>query len=130
MQVLRRFRIEALTGCWERVMEFVASHRYAPISPRKARLVIDLVRGKHVNDALQILRGTPKRASYLVDRVLRSAMANADQSLEASMEELRVARAWADPGPTRKKWRAAARGRWVTIRGRTCHINIVLDDGQ
>lgn len=111
-------------------MEFSASHRYAPISARKARLVIDLIRGKHVNDALQILRATPKRASYMIDKVLRSAMANADQSLEAEMERLRVVRSWVDEGPTRTKWRALARGRPAPIQGRTCHISIVLDDGQ
>ena len=111
-------------------MEFRASHRYAPISARKARLVVDLVRGKHVNDALRILRATPKRAAQMVDKVLRSAMANADESLEADMESLYVAEATVDEGPTRKKYRAAARGRTQTIRSRTSHINIVLDDGQ
>ncbi len=111
-------------------MEFTASHRNAPMSARKARLVVDLIRGRHVNDALQILRATPKRASYYVDKVLRSAMANADQSLEAEMEQLRVARTWVDEGHTTKKSSARARGRAVIIRGRTCHINVVLDDGQ
>ncbi len=111
-------------------MEFVARHRYAPISAQKARLVVDLIRGRHVNDALLALRAMPKRASYFVDRVLRSAMANADQSLEAEMERLRVTRAWVDEGPMRKKMRAASRGRAVIVRGRTCHINIVLDDAQ
>ena len=111
-------------------MEFSASHRQAPLSARKARLVVDLIRGKHVNDALQILRATPKRASYFVDKVLRSATANADQSLEAEMEQLRVAQAWVDEGRTMRKSQARARGRGVVIRARTCHINIVLDDGQ
>ena len=111
-------------------MQFVARHRNAQISARKVRLVIDLIRGKHVNDALQILRGCPQRAAGLIDKVLRSAMANADQSLEADMEALRVAEAWVDEGRTRKKWRARARGRVTTIRGRSSHINVVLDDGQ
>jgi large subunit ribosomal protein L22 len=111
-------------------MEFVARHRYAPTSAQKARLVVDLIRGRHVNDALLTLRAMPKRASYFVDRVLRSAMANADQSLEAEMERLRVSRAWVDEGPMRKKVRAAARGRAVMVRSRTCHINIVLDDAE
>ena len=111
-------------------MQFRASHRNAPVTARKARLVVDLVRGKHVNDALQVLRSTNKRSSYLVDKVLRSAMANADQSLEADMDNLKVARAWVDESRTRTKLRAAARGRAAPIRKRTCHINIVLDDGQ
>ena len=111
-------------------MEFSASHRHAPTSARKARLVVDLIKGRHVNDALLILRATPKRAAYFVDKVLRSAMANADQSLEAEMDQLRVARTWVNEGPMRRKWRAAARGRAVTVRKRTCHIHVVLDDGQ
>jgi len=111
-------------------MEFNASHNYAPLSARRVRLVIDLIRGKHVNDALQILRATPKRASYYVDKVLRSAMANADQSLEAEMEQLKVSKAWVDEARMSKKGWARARGRGVLIRTRTCHINIVLDDGQ
>ncbi len=89
-----------------------------------------MIRGKHVNDALHILRATPKRAAYFVDRVLRSAMANADQSLEADMEQLRISRAWVDGAAMRKRWRASARGRSAIERARTCHINIVLDDGQ
>ena len=92
-------------------MQFVARHRNAPISDRKTRLVVDMIRGKHVNDALNVLRATPKRAAYYVDKVLRSAVANADQSLEADMESLRVARAWVDGGPMRKKWHPRARGR-------------------
>ncbi len=115
-------------------MEFVARHRYAPIPAQKARLVVDLIRGRHVNEALQILRATPRRAAYLTDKVLRSAMANADQSLEADMESLRVSRAWVDEGPDkgplRRKWQPRARGRATMIRSRSCHINVVVDDGQ
>ena len=111
-------------------MQFRASHKYAPISARKARLVVDLIRGRHVNDALHVLRRTPKRASYLVDKVLRSAMANADQSLEADMEALTVARVWVDEAPTRRKMKAGARGRGHVVRSRTCHISVELDDGQ
>jgi large subunit ribosomal protein L22 len=113
-----------------RAMEFRASHKYAPVSARKARLVIDLIRGKHVNDALQILRAAPQKTASLADKVLRSAMSNADQSLEADMDNLRIARAWVDEGPTFKKGWPRARGRMVLIRGRRCHIHIVLDDGQ
>jgi len=111
-------------------MEFRASHRYAPISPRKVKLTLDLIRGRHVNDALHILRATPTRAAAMVDRVLRSAMANADESLEADMENLRVARTWVDGGPTRRRWRPRARGRMSPERHRSSHINLILADGQ
>jgi len=113
-------------------MEFRASHRYARISPSKVRPVADLIRGKPVNDALQILRATPKRGASLIDKVLRSAIANADESLTADMENLRVDRAWVDKGPSklRFKWRFRARGRASKIRNQMSHIHIVLDDGQ
>jgi len=113
-------------------MEFRASHRYARISPTKVRPVVDLIRGKHVNDALQILRATPKRGAYMVDRVLRSAIANADESLEADMENLRVERVWVEKGPSKRrfKWRFRARGRAAKVRNHASHIHVVLDDGQ
>lgn len=110
-------------------MQFKASYRFADISPSKAKAVVDLVRGKHVNDALQILRVTNKRAAQMVDKVLRSAMANADQSMEADMESLYVSEAWANAGPTRRGWRARAKGRASPIRKRTSHISVVLNDG-
>ncbi len=111
-------------------MEFTAKHRFARISPTKTRLVVDLIRGRHVNEALHILRATPKRASYVVDKVLRSAIANADQSLEADMDNLRVRTITVDRGPIRRKWRFRARGRASPVRSRASHIVIVLDDSQ
>ena len=109
-------------------MKFTATYRHADISHRKVRDVVDLIRGKHVNDALQILRMTHKRASYVVDKALRSAIANADQSLEADMENLWVKEVQADQAPVRKRWRPRARGRATPINKRTSHIRIVLDD--
>ena len=111
-------------------MQFSAEHRYAKISARKARPVVDLIRGKHVNDAMHILRQTNKRAAYMVDKLLRSAISNADQSLEADMENLRVEDIRVDEGPTRKRYRPRARGRATPERRRTSHISIVLDDQQ
>jgi len=111
-------------------MKFTSRYRYADISPRKIKPVADLIRGKHVNDALQILRATTRKASFLVDKALRSAVANADESLEADMEGLRVKEVRVDEGPRRYKWHARARGQAVAIRSRSSHINIVLDDGQ
>ncbi len=109
-------------------MEFRASHNYARISAPKVRNVAELIRGKHVNDALQILRMTPKRASYFLDKVLRSAIANADESLEADMEKLWVKDARVESGPMRRRWRAGPRGRAMVERRRTSHISILLDD--
>lgn len=109
-------------------MQFRASYRYAKISARKVMPVMDLIRGKHVDDALQILRRTNKRAASLVDKTLRSAIANADESLEADMENLLVSEARVDQGPTRQRWRPRARGRATPERHRSSHIQIVLDD--
>lgn len=103
------------------------------MSPTKVRGVINLIRGKHVSDALQILRATNKRASWMVDKVLRSAMANADQSLEADMESLTVKEAFVQAAPiprSRRKWRPRAKGRATPIKRRTSHIHVVLDDNQ
>ena len=111
-------------------MQFTATHRYADVSPSKARDVVNLIRGKHVSDALQVLRATNKRASHMVDKVLRSAMANADQSLEANMERLTIKEAYVDGGPRRRKWRAQSKGRAAPIQSVTSHIHIVLDDSQ
>lgn len=115
-------------------MQFRATHKYADISPRKVKGVVKLIQGRHVNDALQILRATNKRASYFVDKVLRSAMANADQSMDADMEGLYVQEARVDEGPhggpAHIRWRFTARGRTAPIRHRTSHIAIVVDDGQ
>lgn len=111
-------------------MEFTAKYRYAKISARKVRDVLDLIRGKHVEDAIQILRQTNKRATSMIDKTLRSAIANADESLEADMENLSVKVATADEGPTRKRFRPRARGRVGPERHRSSHITIVLDDQQ
>ena len=111
-------------------MEFKAAHKYAPISPQKAQDVIELIRDKHVHEALQILRANSRRASKLIDKVLRSAISNADESLEADMENLYVKRAYVNQGPTRKKHRPRGRGQVGTERKRTSHLNIILDDGQ
>ena len=111
-------------------MQFSATYKHADISPQKVRDIAELIRGKHTNDALQILRNTNKRAAYILDKVLRSAMANADQGLEANMEALRVKEAAVDAGKTRNKWRPRAKGRVGPIKTRSSHIRIVLDDGQ
>src|SRR5260221_9354699 len=84
-------------------MAFKATHRYARIAPRKARLVLDLIRGRDVEDALALLKFSKKRAAVLVDKVVRSAVANAGEQ-EADTGSLFVKEAWADPGPTMKRF--------------------------
>ncbi|MBN2563096.1 MAG: 50S ribosomal protein L22 [Phycisphaerae bacterium] len=105
-----------------------ATHRFARISPRKARLVTDLVAGRHVDEALELLRFTGKRASAFVDKVVRSAMANADEQ-EANVRALYIHEARVDEGPTIKRFRPKDRGRAHPIMKRTSHIVIAVGEG-
>ena len=110
-------------------MEFKASHRYAKISPRKARLVMDMVRGKPINAALDILRFSPKRASVMIDKVVRSAMANASMDRDVNVNQLVLSEARVDEGPLaqgRVRYRFRSRGGVVPIRKRTCHMWVKL----
>ena len=109
---------------------FKATHRYARISARKARLVIDTVRGLPVNDALVQLRHISRRASPMVEKVIRSAMANAQQEGNVDVDSLVVAEAYCDEGPTLKRWRPRAQGRVYSIMKRTSHISVVLRESQ
>lgn len=107
-------------------MEVKATHRYAKISPRKARLVVDLIRGATVDEAFNTLKLTRKRASSMVSRLLQSAVASAGERHDIEPDELFVARAWVDGGPTRKTWWPRPRGMAAIKRHRTSHINLVL----
>ena len=111
--------------------EFRASHRHARITARKARLVVDLVRGLPVNQALVALERSPKRAAVLVKKVVHSAVANAESKTGGSVDlnELVVQTARVDEGPLlggHVRWRPAARGRAMPYRKRTSHIHIAL----
>ena len=101
--------------------------RYIRISPSKVRLVIDLIRGRDVDAALATLMHTPKAASPVVEKLLNSAIANAENNLEMDRAELYVAEVFADPGPTLKRYVARSRGSASPVLKRTCHITIVLD---
>lgn len=109
-------------------MEYKSSYKYARISPRKARYVIDLVRGKSVNDALRILRLTHKRASYMIDKVIRAAVATANENIDVDVESLYVKQALVDAGPTRKWQRPRPRGMSARILKRTSHISVTLSE--
>jgi large subunit ribosomal protein L22 len=112
-------------------MEFRASHKYARISARKARLVADLIRGSDVNEALVRLRFTRKRACAMVEKVVSSALASAknlalERRLDVDPNALVVAEALVNEGPTIKRWKPRARGMASPIFKRTCHIEVVL----
>ncbi len=108
-------------------MAFKATHRYARIAPRKARLVLDLIRGRDVEDALALLKFSKKRAAVLVDKVVRSAVANAGEQ-EADTGALFVKEAWADPGPTMKRFQPKDRGKAYNIMKRTSHLVVSLEE--
>lgn len=98
------------------------------IAPRKVRLVIDLIRGKQVGEAIAILRHTPKSASPVVEKVLKSAMANAEHNYEMDVNNLVINEAFVNEGPTLKRFRPRAMGRASAINKRTSHITIVLSE--
>jgi large subunit ribosomal protein L22 len=108
---------------------FKATHRYARIAPRKARLILDLIRGRDVEDALALLKFSKKRAAVLVDKVVRSAVANAGEQ-EADTCSLFVKDAWADPGPTIKRFQPKDRGKAYSIMKRTSHLVVALEERQ
>ena len=101
--------------------------KYVRISSRKVKVVIDLIRGKSVAEAKAILAFTPKAASEPVLKVLNSAVANAENNLDMSADQLFVAEVFANQGPTLKRFRPRAQGRASRIRKRTSHITVILD---
>lgn len=104
--------------------------RYIRISSRKVKIVIDLIRGKSVNEALAILEYTPKAASEPVTKLLNSAIANAENNLDMSRDSLYVAEVYADQGPTLKRFRPRAKGSASRIVKRTSHITVILDQAK
>ncbi|GAW90905.1 50S ribosomal protein L22 [Calderihabitans maritimus] len=111
-------------------MEARAVARYIRISPRKVRQVVDLIRGKDVGEALAILRYTPKRAAKPVEKVLRSAIANAEHNYDMNPDNLYVFRIYVDQGPTLKRYKPRAYGRADLIRKRTSHITVVVKERE
>ena len=112
-------------------METQAILRGVHLSAQKGRLVADLVRGKPVEQALNILAFSPKKAARIVKKVLESAIANAEHNDGADVDELKVSTIMVDEGPVMKRWRARARGRAAKIIKRTCHVTVaVAEVGQ
>lgn len=109
-------------------MQAKAVARTVRIAPRKARLVVDLIRGKQVGEAVAILRHTPKAASLIVEKVLKSAAANAEHNYEMDVNNLVITQAYVNEGPTLKRFRPRAMGRASQINKRTSHITIVVSE--
>ena len=106
--------------------EAMATARFIRMSPSKARQVVDLIRGRHVDEARQMLAFTQRGATLPVRKVLESAIANAEHNRSLAADELFIARAWVDEGPTLRRFRPRAMGRATRINKRTCHISVVV----
>lgn len=117
MQDLENVKIEAR-----------AELKYARISARKVKIVADLIRGKNADEALAIVKFTPKASSVIIEKLLKSAIANAENNHSMSREKLYISEIYANQGPTLKRIRPAAKGSAVRIRKRTSHITIVLSE--
>jgi len=109
-------------------MEVKARLKFVRVSPRKAQLVADLVRGKGSEEAVNILTFTKKSAAKIIIKLLKSAIANATQKKNIDVDRLYIKKITVDQGPTMKRFQPRALGRATTIRKRTSHITIVLDE--
>lgn len=109
-------------------MEAKAHLKYARISPRKVKIVLDLIRGKDVATAMAILKNTPKSASEYLTKLLRSAVANAENNFNMDVSKLYVSQCFVCPGPTLKRIQPRAQGRAFQILKRTCHVTIAVSE--
>lgn len=108
-------------------MAYAAKHNNAPVSPRKARLIADMIRGKSVNDALSTLKFSPQRAAKLLYEVVRSAQSNAENRGVEDVDALVVSKAWVDQGIAIKRWRPRSRGMANPFKRMRSHLCIELD---
>jgi large subunit ribosomal protein L22 len=111
-------------------METTASYRGARLSAQKGRLVADLIRGKPVDKALNILAFTPKKAAGIIRKVIESAIANAEHNDGADVDELKVTTITVEQGPTLRRFSARAKGRGTRISKKSCHIFVAVGDGR
>ena len=112
------------------IFEVQATEKYIRMSPRKVRLVIDLVRGKGVDEALSLLKMTPKDAARVVEKAINSAASNATQNYGLVREDLFISTIHADEGPTLKRMKAGARGRYKPILKRGAHVTVSVAERQ
>ncbi len=109
-------------------MEAKAVAKHIRISPRKIKPIADMVRGKNANEAVAILKFTPRKGAGLLKKVIESAMANAENNHGMDLESLYIAEVYANQGPTMKRWKAGSMGRANPILRRTSHIGVVLKE--
>ncbi len=109
-------------------MEAKAIARHIRIAPRKIRIVIDLIRGKNVGEAFAILKHTPKVGAEVVEKVLKSAVANAEHNYDLNTDALFVSQAFVDQGPTLKRIHPRSRGQAFKILKRTSHVTLVVKE--
>lgn len=109
-------------------MEAKATAKYVRVSSRKAKLVADLIRGKNLGEALSILALTPNKAAKIIDKVVKSALANAENNHDMNVDNLYIDQIFANQGPTLKRFKAGPQGRAFPIKKRTSHITAVLKE--
>lgn len=111
-------------------MEVKATQRYARISPQKVRMIVDAIKGKPAGTAIEALKFMPQKSAGIVEKIVRSAVANADQNTSIDVDQLVVRNLIVDQGPSLKRFKARARGRGARILKRTAHITVVLAEGS
>ena len=111
-------------------MEVKATAKFLRISPRKVKLVIDIVRGKNVEEAVDVLTFTHKKAALMVKKVVQSAASNATANNNMNEDDLFISKIYVNEGPTLKRFKPRARGRATRIRKRTSHITVFVSDGK
>ncbi len=111
-------------------MEAKALAKYVRMSPSKLKPVADLVRGKDLNEALTILKFTPGKGAEIVEKVVESAAANAENNMDLNRDDLYVSEIYANQGPTMKRWRAGAQGRASMILKRSSHVGVTLKEKE
>ncbi len=111
-------------------MEVRAVEKFIRVSPRKVRLVVDLIRKKAIEEAIDILTFTPKRAAIAVKKAIQSAVANAKENNNIKEDDLFIFKVFVDEGPTLKRFIPRARGRATKIRKRTSHLTVIVSDGK
>lgn len=111
-------------------MQAKATAKYMRVSPRKMKFVCNMVRGKNVDEALSILKFTPRKGADILEKVVKSAVANAENNFDMDRDSLYVAEVYSNQGPTLKRWRPRAQGRAYKILKRTSHISVVVKEKE